>query len=161
MDLANGSLNADERNAPLAQAAQAIAKAEDALNAAPAAALSAAPPQRAQTAVLRVLQADSEASEKYPPPRIPLVPMTPLSTQETSSALFFQFAAAGLGILAAWAFNLQLLDVFAHPDPVPAFFPVLDKIFTGLVIGGGSQPVHLLIRFITERKVAPEAAPAG
>ncbi|HZE10199.1 MAG TPA: peptidoglycan recognition family protein [Burkholderiales bacterium] len=165
MDLANGSLNADERSAPLKQAEEAIAKAEAALKADPGDAVAPKPLPAAgrapQAAGPARSVADSEASEKYPPPQIPLIPMAALLTQDTANTLFFQFAAAGLGILAAWAFDLQLLHVLARPDNAHAFFPVVDKIFTGLVIGGGSQPIHVLIRFLSERKITVEAAQAA
>lgn len=165
MDLANGSLTKDEGSAPLRRAEDAIAAAEASLKAgpvdAPAAPGAATAAAQAPTPAIVRLAADSEASEKYRAPRIPLIPMTPLSEQETGNALFFQLAAAGLGIITAWIFDLQLLAVFARPDNMPAFFPQVDKIFTGLVIGGGSQPIHLLIRFISERKVTADAAPAA
>src|SRR5262249_45776018 len=111
--------------------------------------------------------ADAEPAERHAPPSIPLLPMQPLTVQETSNTLFFQYAAAGLGILIASIFNLHLLQIFAHPDPVPnpglliRLFPLLDTLFTGIGIGGGSQPIHVLIRFITERKIAADASAEG
>jgi len=108
--------------------------------------------------------ADSEAPEKYLPPPIKIVPQTPLSPVTCANALFYQLAAAGMGIFLAWYFNINLLSLLMSENgvlqvgqttslPELAFY-IFDVIFSGLVIGGGSQPIHLLIRFITERKVS-------
>jgi N-acetyl-anhydromuramyl-L-alanine amidase AmpD len=58
--------------------------------------------------------------------------------------------------LLAHFFKIKLATVFLqglgqNPD---VFFQVLDTILSGLIIGGGSQPLHVLIRFLTERKVS-------
>src|SRR5437879_11760549 len=81
--------------------------------------------------------------------------MAALSTQDTGNTLFFQFAGAGLGSFLANVFELRLLSVLLdqQPQAVSALFALADGIFTGLVIGGGSQPVHVLIRFVSERRV--------
>jgi len=162
MDLGNGSLNPKEgiqRAAELVdKAEQALAHPESTLRA-PGVAGGAQPGspggQPRQGPAVNRTAADSEASEKYPPPRIPVVPMAALSTQDTGNTLFFQFAGAGLGIFLANVFELRLLSVLLdqQPQAISALFALADGIFTGLVIGGGSQPIHVLIRFLSERKV--------
>ena len=165
MDYGNGRLNPGERDTLAQSALGLVEEAERAVKGGPApdarSSPAAAPPPGCEpaaapkpTATAAAEGADLEAIEKYPPPRIPVVPMEPLSTQDTGSALFFQFAAAGLGIIFAGAFRLRLLAVFGVVAPGwDDAFALADMVFTGLVIGGGSQPIHLLIRFISERKV--------
>ncbi len=99
--------------------------------------------------------ADDESDEFYPPPRIQVTPATQLSTFKTSKIVFLQLAAAGLGMILANIFNLQLLSIFmqGYGFGTSEVFLAFDTIFTGLIIGGGSQPIHVLIRFITERKI--------
>lgn len=120
--------------------------------------------QQLGQAVVEPTVADSEAAEKYPPPAITIIPQTPLSPVSSANALFYQLAAAGMGIFLAWYFDINLLSLLLaengmlkvgelHTVHDIAFY-IMDVIFSGLVIGGGSQPIHLLIRFITERKVS-------
>ena len=99
--------------------------------------------------------------EKHPPPRISIIPLKPLLKVDTASALFLQVAGAGLGILLAQLFDLRLLSIFLNLHNTPAYFPVFDILFTGVVIGGGSQPIHVLIRFLTERKITLPAEEAA
>lgn len=110
------------------------------------------------------ISGDREASEKYPPPDIPIIPEKPLTRLKTSKALFFQLAAAALGIISAHIFQIHLLEVLTsangHGEARDPWFAMLDIIFSGLVIGGGSQPIHLIIRFLTERKVKVEPSEA-
>lgn len=108
------------------------------------------------------VSAGEEVVEKFPAPQIPVIPITPGSEYDAAKVLFLQLAAAAIGIVLAQLFNLQLLTLLLAEDPgsLPAYFPVVDMLFTGIVIGGGSQPIHVLIRFITERKVTVETAPA-
>lgn len=107
--------------------------------------------------------ADSEAPERYFPPSIQLIPQTPLSPVTCTNALFYQLVAASLGIFLVECFNIHLLalllpgseamDINQHPTLQSVFFYIADAVFSGLVIGGGSQPIHLVLRFITERKI--------
>lgn len=159
MDFGNGSLSPKDREDALKRTTDLIGKAEAALaNPAARAAqpvsakdveVSSTAPGAPQGQSIAQVAANSEASEKYPPPRIPVIPMGPLSTQSTANALFFQFAAAGLGMILANVFELRLLSLLTEKQ----IFTLADTLFTGLVIGGGSQPIHVLIRFLTERKI--------
>ena len=100
--------------------------------------------------------ADSESAEQFPASQIPVIPATPKSPFAATRFLFLQLSAAGLGMILAYIFKLRLLTVFleGYGFAITDLFSALDIVFTGLVIGGGSQPIHLLIRFLTERKVA-------
>ncbi|MBN1480799.1 N-acetylmuramoyl-L-alanine amidase [candidate division KSB1 bacterium] len=103
------------------------------------------------------LSARAGVIEKHPPPRMPIIPLTPLSKGDTASMLFLQVAGAGLGIVFAQLFDLRLLSIFLNLTEATACFTVFDILFTGIVIGGGSQPIHVLIRFLTERKITVTA----
>lgn len=79
--------------------------------------------------------------------RIPCIPVAPQSEYNAAKVLFLQLSAAALGIVLAQLFDLRLLTLLlnAEPQQLPAYFPVIDMLFTGIVIGGGSQPIHVLI----------------
>ncbi len=104
---------------------------------------------------------DAEPGEQHPTPAIAVIPPTPLSILQTGRQLFYNLAAAGLGIILAQLFEIRLLALMMGNNGLPVqpslLFSFFDIVFTGLVIGGGSQPIHVLIRFLTERKVTPPA----
>lgn len=68
--------------------------------------------------------------------------------------LVLSLFGAGLGIMLAEMLNLTLVSLFVNSQ-VPHW---ADILLTGIVIGGGSQPIHVLLRFLTTRKMpaAPE-----
>lgn len=89
-------------------------------------------------------------------------------------ALILQLLGFAAGILLARIFHVQLFQALvghlpvAHGEAPRVVGVSLDYVLTGLFIGGGSAPAHLLVRFITERKitvpkaeVAAKAAPAA
>lgn len=68
-----------------------------------------------------------------------------------------QFLGFAIGIISARIAGVQLFNVFFAATtgaPVPVIAPWSDYVLTGLLIGGGSGPVHVLIRFVTQRKVS-------
>lgn len=163
MDFANGTLGKSERKDVIECADKAIADAKEALSEQfvhkpVASAFTGNSEQNTEKDKPNLNASDFEASEKHPPPSIPVIPPTPFSPLTTGYQLFFLMAASGLGIICAQAFQIHLLAVLMAAAQMPAAqtwdFILFDIIFTGLVIGGGSQPVHELIRFITERKVS-------
>lgn len=109
---------------------------------------------------------DDQPAERYPAPRIEVQPVVATTIQQASKVLFLQLSAAGLGILLAHFFEIKLVTILLQgmgSEHYPffkngpgAFFQSLDIILSGLIIGGGSQPLHVLIRFLTERKVSVE-----
>jgi hypothetical protein len=173
MDAANGRISKGEQQGLLRRAGEALAEAQAALatagdplpiataTARPATPLSAAAPPSALSAPLSAV--DGEASERYPPPAIPVLPLTPLSPLTTGNQLFFLMAAAGLGVIAAQLFQLRLLLLLTGGTALSHTFSfaLLDTLFTGVVIGGGSQPIHVLIRLISERRVTATAETAA
>jgi len=69
---------------------------------------------------------------------------------QAQTALVLALFAAGMGIILAELFKLNLISLLLINANVPHW---ADITFTGIVIGGGSQPIHVLIRFLTTRKV--------
>ncbi|MBW3554501.1 MAG: peptidoglycan recognition protein family protein [Gemmatimonadetes bacterium] len=90
-----------------------------------------------------------ELEEAFPPETILVQEATDADDGSALRSLTLQLVAAALGILAARVFDVRLFDALT---PVPLALSV-DYLMTGLVIGGGSGPVHMLIRFIGERKL--------
>ncbi len=87
-------------------------------------------------------------------------------------ALLLQIFGFAAGIVLADLFDLRLFNAFLEPfgfsldhlafgtgsakSTVALAWKNLDLILTGLFIGGGSKPVHILMRFITKRKITVE-----
>jgi len=163
IDTANGSLGNGERRDVIETAELAIAEARTALSDGKVGGKSFTAPATAAAEQQVVVEdmpkryaGDSEANEEYPAPTIPVISPTPISTLKTAYQLFILMAASGLGIIFAQLFQIRLLAVMTSKNinAAPSLsFVFADIIFTGLVIGGGSQPIHILIRFLTERKV--------
>lgn len=94
-----------------------------------------------------------------------LTPMTEENLDWCRLQLFYQLSALAIGIMIASIMNIHLLsmlllknDLVATGQSSLALF--FDELLTGLVIAGGSQPIHVLLRFLTTRKPPPELAVA-
>src|SRR3989441_7201736 len=69
----------------------------------------------------------------------------------TLRTLVLQLLGLATGILLARFGDVRLFTTFLQGgQAMPAW---LDYVLTGLFIGGGSGPAHVLIQFISERKV--------
>lgn len=165
MNSGNGTLGVGEHKSSLEQTRQAVEKAEQAAKTGIQVAPRVTAVADSANQVVDQSVADSEAIERYPQPKIPVIKVTALSTVVTSRTLFFQMAAAGMGIIFAWVFDINLVKILSDANNIPAsvtsnwidaVYDLLGIVFTGLVIGGGSQPIHVLIRFLTERKIPAE-----
>jgi hypothetical protein len=77
----------------------------------------------------------------------------------TFKAFILQILGFAAGIVAAHYGGLQLFNSFLKAMSKPEMAPWLDYLLTGLFIGGGSGPVHTLIRFISDRKITADAVP--
>lgn len=74
-------------------------------------------------------------------------------------AFLIQTLATVTGIVVAHYAHLTLFRTLSEAIfGASIVSPPGDYLLTGLVIGGGSAPAHLLIRFISERRMAVEAA---
>ena len=80
---------------------------------------------------------------------VTIIPSSIKPLGEAQTALVLALFAAGLGIILAEIFNLKLISLFLNTS-VPHW---ADIMLTGIVIGGGSQPIHVLLRFLTSRRI--------
>ncbi|MCG8671114.1 MAG: N-acetylmuramoyl-L-alanine amidase [Pseudomonadales bacterium] len=97
---------------------------------------------------------ESDGDEKFEQNNaIKVLPLTEGSATQIRQRAFLQLAAAGLGVMAAEAFDLRMLVLFFENFNQ---YTLIDTIVTGIVIGGGSQPIHVLIRFLTTRRMTLE-----
>jgi hypothetical protein len=85
--------------------------------------------------------------ERHEPVTIIAATAKPLG--EAQTALVLALLAAGFGIILAQLFDLRLISLFLNRE-VPVW---ADIMLTGIVIGGGSQPIHVLLRFLTSRRI--------
>jgi hypothetical protein len=87
---------------------------------------------------------------------IEVLSATPRSLEKTRRLLFYQLFAAGAGILLAGLFDVRLFYAFLHDFSASSIehflgqWVLIDELLTGLIIGGGSQPVHLVIGYLTQ-----------
>jgi len=97
-----------------------------------------------------------ELEESHPPILFTVDKIEPANALETTQVFLLQILGvlAGTGICLAVDFGL-----FAPIGLFDGISARLDALLTGILIGGGSQPVHFLIEFLSLRKVA--AGPAG
>ncbi|TVV42991.1 peptidoglycan recognition family protein [Thalassolituus sp. C2-1] len=96
---------------------------------------------------------------------ISVVPIPVISTESAALNLFMRLAPLGLGIILAGIFDLHLLAMFTGQTvtDIPTLWgqgnwhaiilQSLDTLLSGLLIGGGSQPVHVLLLFLTTRRL--------
>lgn len=105
-------------------------------------------------------QEGEEWDERFSNATILVEPATDPDDGRILKAFILQLLGFAAGIILARLSGLQLFNSFlAGSQAIP---PWADYLLTGLLIGGGSAPVHVLIRFITQRKITakPQPAPA-
>lgn len=105
------------------------------------------------------LQRDLEWNEAVPPNIIAWQPATPPNGDRVYREIAIHAIGLALGIFLAAYSKLELFNAFFKYAQVQTIQPWLDYIFTGVLISAGSGPVHVLIRFVSERKFSakPEA----
>jgi hypothetical protein len=96
---------------------------------------------------------EEEVEETYPQRPVLWEAATDPDDGVTIKRFLLQLTGFAAGILLARLANVQLFQAFGIAISAPA-----DYVLTGLLIGGGSAPVHVLIRLISERRITPEAA---
>nr|NIP82808.1 hypothetical protein [Gemmatimonadota bacterium]NIQ58801.1 hypothetical protein [Gemmatimonadota bacterium]NIU78970.1 hypothetical protein [Gammaproteobacteria bacterium]NIX47721.1 hypothetical protein [Gemmatimonadota bacterium]NIY12091.1 hypothetical protein [Gemmatimonadota bacterium] len=99
---------------------------------------------------LRAVEGETEPEEALPVSLILVEPATDPDDGATLRAFLIHAVAMVAGIIAARVSGLHLFSALTGTS-VP---DGLDYLLTGLLIGGGSAPIHMLIRFVTARKVA-------
>ena len=106
----------------------------------------------ATKADLKKYQRDREWNEAVPTNVVSWQSATGPSGERIYSEVAIHALGLSLGIILATIFELQLFKTFLINTGLQ--FPIaIDYIFTGLLISAGSGPIHVLIRFISERKV--------
>ena len=101
-----------------------------------------------------------EIEERVPQATVLVQPATDPDLGWSVRGFTLQLLGFATGIVLAHYFHLQLFSAMSKAALGSlAIGPSTDYLLTGLLIGGGSGPVHELIRFISERKVAGEASP--
>jgi hypothetical protein len=94
---------------------------------------------------------DGEWDERYPTNTVLVEPATDPDDGTILRTFVIQLMGFAFGIIAAHYFGLRLFQTLAAGSgSIPAW---ADFLLTGLLIGGGSAPIHILIRFVTQRKV--------
>lgn len=105
-------------------------------------------------AALAKLQPDGAWEESFPPSTILVESATAPNEAATLRAFVLLVVASAFGIVAARLGHVGIFGpLFQALGHGAGITPVGDYILTGLFIGGGSGPAHLLIRFISERTV--------
>lgn len=94
---------------------------------------------------------DSELDEDMPSTAVATATATLPRPERIQREFLMQLFGFALGIILARFAELQLFSSF-HIAGVSFSAPV-DYLLTGLLIGGGSAPIHTLLQFISERKV--------
>ena len=113
-------------------------------------------------------ESSTEWSEQVSNCTILTVPATDPDDGTTMKVFILQLLAFATGIILARLFEVDLFNKLlaghAHYLQVLAVKtstahnvslvpPSIDYLLTGLLIGGGSKPIHILIRFVTQRKI--------
>jgi hypothetical protein len=104
---------------------------------------------------IKDLTAAGEWDEQFPAGKILVLPATDVDDGTTLRAFILQLLGFVAGIVLARTSGVGVFTAFL--DPAQTAVPSWDYALTGLLIGGGSAPLHLLIQFITERKMPSEA----
>jgi hypothetical protein len=106
---------------------------------------------------LAALERQGEWDERVPASSLLAVePAQPPNMVRVLREFVLQLLGLATGIVLADVFELRLFHAFLGNDA--ALSDAVDYILTGILIGGGSAPIHLLIQFISERRVSPTAA---
>jgi hypothetical protein len=101
---------------------------------------------------------EHEAAESYPPITVLLNPVSPPDAEKTVQAFWLQLIGAFAGIVVCFVADFGLFEALQVFQEVP---PAVDHVLTGMLIGAGSQPIHVLIKFMDQRRLVDlQAAPA-
>lgn len=106
---------------------------------------------------LEELEGEEEWEERAPKSIILVEDATDPDDGRTTKTFILQLLGFAAGIILARATGLQLFNSFLIDGlTMPEW---TDYLMTGLLIGGGSAPIHTLIRFVTKRKVTVKKEP--
>ena len=105
-------------------------------------------------AELQKFAPDGELDEAMPSTSVATASATLPRNERIQREFLLQIFGFALGIILARFSELRLFSSFHIPGV--SFSTWVDYLLTGLLIGGGSAPIHTLLRFISERKVTAE-----
>lgn len=104
------------------------------------------------------LEQDGEWDEDVPGATVLVEPAKDPDDGSTMRAFILQLIGFAAGIIAAHVSGIRLFSIFLDQLSDLTISKELDFILTGLLIGGGSGPVHVLISFITQNKITTSAS---
>ncbi|MBN1349884.1 N-acetylmuramoyl-L-alanine amidase [candidate division KSB1 bacterium] len=116
--------------------------------------------RRALYEKLKQLEERGEWNEKITKITLAVKPATDPDDGTTVKVFTLQMLGFALGIILVHYAGIQLFNSFLSSLESPLRLqPWLDYFLSGLLIGGGSTPMHALVKFITQQKVVtrPEA----
>ncbi len=99
---------------------------------------------------------DGEQSETYGPVLFAMDALQPRDSVETTQVFLLQVVGVVVGVVLCW---IAKFGLFGPLNVFSGISGSLDWVLTGILIGGGSQPIHFLIQFLNQRKIV-EAGPA-
>jgi len=89
----------------------------------------------------------AEYDEKFSEATVMLDPITPRDPEKTARVFWLQVIGTIAGVVVCYFSQFGLFNYLLGVTPK------LDWILTGILIGGGSAPIHSLIKFLTDRNV--------
>lgn len=93
--------------------------------------------------------------EAYLPVLFAVDALEPARAIETTQVFLLQGVGVATGIVVCFFAQFGLFGPLGLFEGISAG---LDHVLTGILIGGGSQPIHFLIEFLNQRRVAIEGA---
>ncbi len=98
-----------------------------------------------------------EPEEAYAPVLFAVEELRPANAVETTQGFLLQIIGVVVGIVICCLAKFGLFEPIALFEGISAG---LDWVLTGILIGGGSQPIHFLIEFLNQRRLTVDA-PSG
>ena len=90
-----------------------------------------------------------EYDEKFSIATVLVDPIGPRDGEKTARIFWLQILGTFGGIILSYISEFGLFDYILQNHTIT---PKWDWILTGILIGGGAQPIHTLIKFLTDRK---------
>jgi len=100
------------------------------------------------------LEKGKELDEQVPLSKVFVEPATEADDGSTLRIFILQLLGFAVGIILAHYSGVQLFNSFLKTLGQGLIISEwMDYLFTGLLIGGGSGPMHVLVSFVTDRKI--------
>lgn len=92
----------------------------------------------------------AEYDEEFSEATVFIDPIGPRDEEKTARVFWLQIIGTLSGVVICYFSKFGIFDYLLQEAQISG---AADWILTGVLIGGGSQPIHTLIKFLTERKV--------